>query len=119
MQTITSSISHNAQINQLLHEIAQEDDNKPADEIMIESLREHLETLKRKKLQQQIKNASNLVSKPNTESDEWKDFFEKTAGSFADSPLEKLLAGSPKEALALTDEDREWLNAPAVGKEIL
>ncbi len=33
--------------------------------------------------------------------------------------LEELLAGSPKEALALTDEDREWLNAPAVGKEIL
>lgn len=33
--------------------------------------------------------------------------------------LEELLEGSPKEALALTDEDREWLNAPAVGKEIL
>lgn len=33
--------------------------------------------------------------------------------------LEDLLAGSPKEALVLTDEDREWLNSPAIGKEIL
>ena len=34
------------------------------------------------------------------------------------SALEELLAGSPKEAFELTDEAREWLNAPAVGKEI-
>jgi hypothetical protein len=33
--------------------------------------------------------------------------------------LEDLLAGSPKEALVLTDEDREWLNSPAMGKEVL
>jgi|GEM_PF-2639554 len=33
--------------------------------------------------------------------------------------LDDLLAGSPKEALVLTDEDREWLNSPAIGKEIL
>lgn len=32
---------------QLLHEIAEED-NKPSDEIMIELLRQHLETLKEK-----------------------------------------------------------------------
>lgn len=32
--------------------------------------------------------------------------------------LEELLAGSPKENLAITDEDREWLDAPGVGKEI-
>ena len=31
--------------------------------------------------------------------------------------LEELLAGSPKENLAITDEDREWLDAPAVGRE--
>ena len=31
--------------------------------------------------------------------------------------LEALLAGSPKSALALTDEDQDWLNLPAVGKE--
>ncbi len=33
--------------------------------------------------------------------------------------LDDLLAGSLKEALVLTDEDREWLNSPAIGKEIL
>jgi antitoxin ChpS len=33
--------------------------------------------------------------------------------------LQELLAGSSKELLTLNDEDREWLNAPAVGKEIL
>lgn len=32
--------------------------------------------------------------------------------------LENLLAGTPKESLQLTDEDREWLNAKPVGKEI-
>ncbi len=66
MQTAISSISHNAQINQLLHEIAEED-NKPTDEIMIESLRYYLETIKRKKLQQQIKNASYSVREQSLE----------------------------------------------------
>ena len=33
--------------------------------------------------------------------------------------LEELLAGSPKQALNLNEEDREWLNMPPVGKEIL
>jgi antitoxin component of MazEF toxin-antitoxin module len=32
--------------------------------------------------------------------------------------LEELLAGSPKQNLAMTDEDREWLDAPSVGSEI-
>lgn len=32
--------------------------------------------------------------------------------------LDELLAASPKEALALTDEDEEWLNFPARGNEI-
>jgi len=32
--------------------------------------------------------------------------------------LEELLAGSPKEALALNEEDQDWLNLPARGKEI-
>ena len=32
--------------------------------------------------------------------------------------LEELLAGSPKEKLAITNEDREWLDAPGVGSEI-
>ncbi len=32
--------------------------------------------------------------------------------------LEELLAGSPKEALALNQEDQEWLNLSARGKEI-
>lgn len=31
--------------------------------------------------------------------------------------LEELLAGSPKECFAITDEDKEWLNSPPVGKE--
>jgi len=31
--------------------------------------------------------------------------------------LEALLAGSPQSALALTEEDRQWLNMPVVGKE--
>lgn len=66
MQTTTSSISYNPQINQLLHEIAEED-NKPADEIMIESLRCYLEIVKRKKLQQQIKNASYSVREQSLE----------------------------------------------------
>ncbi|KMJ46066.1 MULTISPECIES: AbrB/MazE/SpoVT family DNA-binding domain-containing protein [Xenorhabdus] len=33
--------------------------------------------------------------------------------------LESLLAGSPKECFTVTDEDKEWLNAKPVGKEIL
>jgi antitoxin ChpS len=33
--------------------------------------------------------------------------------------LESLLAGSPKEKLALLEEDREWLSTPAIGKEII
>lgn len=32
--------------------------------------------------------------------------------------LEDLLAGTPKEKLQLTNEDREWLQESAVGKEI-
>lgn len=32
--------------------------------------------------------------------------------------LEELLAGSPKENLVMTDEDRAWLDAPSVGSEI-
>ena len=31
--------------------------------------------------------------------------------------LEELLAGSPKANLAITGEDREWLDAPSVGAE--
>ena len=32
--------------------------------------------------------------------------------------LEELLADSPRECFALTDEDRAWIDAPPVGKEI-
>ena len=32
--------------------------------------------------------------------------------------LEELLAGSPRENLAITEEDREWLDALSVGGEI-
>jgi hypothetical protein len=32
--------------------------------------------------------------------------------------LEELLAGSPKQTLILNEEDQDWLNVPAVGKEI-
>ncbi|MGI0119723.1 AbrB/MazE/SpoVT family DNA-binding domain-containing protein [Zooshikella sp. RANM57] len=32
--------------------------------------------------------------------------------------LEDLLAGSPKERLALTEEDQEWLGMHSVGKEV-
>jgi len=31
--------------------------------------------------------------------------------------LEEVLAGSPKELLALSDEDRDWLNSRPIGKE--
>lgn len=32
--------------------------------------------------------------------------------------LETLLAGSPKQCFNITDEDKEWLETPLVGKEI-
>ncbi len=32
--------------------------------------------------------------------------------------LEAILEGSPKSALAQTEEDKQWLNNPTVGKEI-
>lgn len=32
--------------------------------------------------------------------------------------LEELLAGSPKENLAMTEEDKEWLSDSSKGKEI-
>lgn len=32
--------------------------------------------------------------------------------------LEDLLAGSPKERFALMDEDRDWVDAKPVGKEL-
>ena len=34
-----------------------------------------------------------------------------------DLTLEELLAGSPRENLRITDEDREWIDSPGVGKE--
>lgn len=33
--------------------------------------------------------------------------------------LEELLAGSPRENLRLTDEDREWLTEAPTGKEVI
>ncbi len=33
--------------------------------------------------------------------------------------LEELLAGTPKERLMVTDEDREWMGAKPVGEELL
>lgn len=33
--------------------------------------------------------------------------------------LDELLAGSPMASLKITDEDREWIDAPAVGDEVL
>jgi len=32
--------------------------------------------------------------------------------------LEELLTGSPKKCFAVTDEDREWIDAKTVGKEV-
>ena len=32
--------------------------------------------------------------------------------------LQAILDGSPKSALVLTEEDKQWLNSPSVGKEI-
>ena len=36
----------------------------------------------------------------------------------AELTLEELLAGSPKDNLEITDEDREWIDAPGVGSEV-
>lgn len=36
----------------------------------------------------------------------------------AELTLEDLLAGSPKENLALLDEDLEWVDAPGLGREL-
>ncbi|MGF1903528.1 AbrB/MazE/SpoVT family DNA-binding domain-containing protein [Aliivibrio salmonicida] len=33
--------------------------------------------------------------------------------------LESLLADSPKASFRLTDEDKEWVDAPSVGKELM
>lgn len=35
-----------------------------------------------------------------------------------DVSLESLLKGSPKECFAVTEEDREWISAKPVGREI-
>ncbi len=35
-----------------------------------------------------------------------------------DTSLEVLLAGSPKECFRVTEEDREWIDAKSVGKEV-
>ncbi|MUK76555.1 AbrB/MazE/SpoVT family DNA-binding domain-containing protein [Aliivibrio fischeri] len=36
-----------------------------------------------------------------------------------DMTLESLLAASPKASFHLTDEDKEWVDAPSVGKELM
>lgn len=66
MQTSTSSISYNPQINQLLLDMAEEE-GKTIEEIMFESLRCYSEIIQRKKLQQQIKNASYAVREQSLE----------------------------------------------------
>ncbi len=33
--------------------------------------------------------------------------------------LESLLAESPKECFAITDQDREWIDAKPIGKEVI
>jgi len=38
--------------------------------------------------------------------------------AFEEQTLDELLAGSPKENLVMTDEDREWEKVISVGKEI-
>ena len=35
-----------------------------------------------------------------------------------ETTLEALLAESPKESFAITEEDQEWLNMPKAGKEL-
>ncbi len=64
MQTITFTIDDN--VSRLLHEIAEEN-NKPTNEIIAESLRYYAALLQRKKLSQQIKYASNLVANQSLE----------------------------------------------------
>ena len=64
MQTITFTTDDN--VSQLLQDIAKEN-NKPAGEIIAESLRYYAEMLQRKKLRQQIKYASNLVANQSLE----------------------------------------------------
>jgi len=60
MQTIT--FTTNDQIGQLLRDIVEEN-NQPTADIIAESLRYYSQMLQTKKLQQQIKQASNLVAK--------------------------------------------------------
>ena len=64
MQTITFTTDDN--VSQLLQDIAEESHKQP-NEIIAESLRYYAEMLQRKKLQQQIKYASNLVAKQSLE----------------------------------------------------
>lgn len=59
MQTITFTTTD--QVGQLLQTIATEN-NQPEDEVIADSLRYYAEILQKKKLQQQIKFASSLVS---------------------------------------------------------
>jgi len=60
MQTIT--FTTNDQISQLLRDIVEEN-NQPTSDIIAESLRYYSRMLQTKKLQRQIKQASNLVAK--------------------------------------------------------
>lgn len=60
MQTITFTTDDN--VNQLLNTIAQEN-NQSINEILAESLRYYAQMLQKKKLQQQIKQASFLTAK--------------------------------------------------------
>ena len=64
MQTITFTINDN--VSQLLQDFAKESHKQP-NEIIAESLRYYVEMLQRKKLQQQIKYASNVVAKQSLE----------------------------------------------------
>ncbi|MEI6269769.1 MAG: hypothetical protein WCP01_12890 [Methylococcaceae bacterium] len=64
MQTITFTIDDN--VSRLLHDIAEEN-NKPTNEIIVESLHYYAALLQRKKLSQQIKYASNLVANQSLE----------------------------------------------------
>ncbi len=41
-----------------------------------------------------------------------------TPSSEDEVSLESLLKGSPKECFTITEEDREWINAKPVGREI-
>jgi repressor of nif and glnA expression len=64
MQTITFTADDN--VSRLLHDIAKEN-NKQTDEIIADSLRYYVEMLQRKKLSQQIRNASHLVANQSLE----------------------------------------------------